>query len=141
MIDPKVVQQVAADEGFVPTVYRDSEGYNTIGFGFLVDHRRGGGLTREECEVILKMRLEKLAFQILPQRIPWYLKLDPVRQGVLVNMAYNLGVEGLLKFKKTLQAAKLGMYDKAAEHMLDSKWATQVGDRAKRLENQMRTGV
>jgi lysozyme len=140
MIASEIVRQVAQDEGFRSTVYKDSLGYDTIGYGFLVDSRKSGGLTEEECELILKMRLEKLAFQVLPQRIPWMLKLPLPYQGILVNMAYNLGVTGLLGFKKMLASLKAGNSDEAAQHMLDSKWAKQVGDRAKRLAEQMRSG-
>jgi len=63
-----------------------------------------------------------------------------VRQRVLLDMAFNLGISGLLKFKRTLKAIRAKQYEKAAEMMLDSRWATQVGQRAKRLSKMMATG-
>jgi lysozyme len=92
----------------------------------------------------LQSRLEKIAYQDLPRNWPAFWlgggdKMD-ARRGVLVNMAYNLGVTGLLSFKKMLSAYKKGAFVEAAQHMLDSKWAKQVGDRAKRLAEQMRSG-
>lgn len=72
--------------------------------------------------------------------LPWTDTLDPVRRAVLVNMGFNLGVGGLLKFTRTLAALEEGDYAKAARLMLDSKWATQVGARARRLAAQMEYG-
>jgi lysozyme len=59
---------------------------------------------------------------------------------VLVNMAFNMGINGLLGFKHTLELVRTGNYADAADAMLNSKWAEQVGPRAKRLSEQMRTG-
>ena len=59
-------------------------------------------------------------------------------ESILFNMAFNLGKTGLSKFSKTLEFIKQGEYAKASEEMLDSKWADQVGDRAKRLSERMR---
>jgi lysozyme len=72
--------------------------------------------------------------------LPWWRNLSPVRQRVLVNMAFNLGMVGLLTFKNTLGAMQNGSYAAAAAGMLSSKWATQVGVRAERLADMMRTG-
>ena len=65
---------------------------------------------------------------------------DPVRYWTVVNMAFNLGVPGFLKFSNTIAAIKRGDYDTAADGMLKSKWASQVGARAERLALQMRHG-
>ena len=67
-------------------------------------------------------------------------KINDARQAVLINMAFNIGLSGLFKFKKTISAIKGGFYEKAAKEMLDSKWANQVGNRATELSEQMRTG-
>lgn len=63
------------------------------------------------------------------------------RAEVLINMAFNMGVPGLLKFRRTLDAVRADDYDAAASHMLDSRWACQVGRRAVELARQMRAGV
>lgn len=62
------------------------------------------------------------------------------RAEVLINMAFNMGVKGLLKFRRMLDAVRADDYDKAATHMLDSRWASQVGRRAVELARQMKTG-
>jgi lysozyme len=67
--------------------------------------------------------------------------LDDVRRNAFLNMAFNLGTNGLLKFQKALSHAREARWDECASEMLDSKWARQVGNRAKELAEQVRTGV
>ena len=82
----------------------------------------------------------------LASRLPWMARLDPARRRVLQNMAFNLGVgepggrKGLLGFRNTLGMIERGEYAAAADAMLKSLWARQVGQRAVRLSNTMRTG-
>lgn len=133
-------KQIERDEGRIPHVYFDSLGYATIGVGHLVDDRRGGKLPEFLIDALLDYDIDEHR-RALMAALPWALNLDPVRQGVLINMAFNLGVAGLLKFVNTLAAVKEGRYQDAARMMLESKWATQVGPRAKRLSIQMESGV
>jgi lysozyme len=72
--------------------------------------------------------------------LSWISALDPVRQAVLVNMAFNLGVEGLLDFHKMLAAVEHHQYGQASDEMMDSLWAAQVKGRAAELAAMMRTG-
>jgi lysozyme len=97
------------------------------------------GSTRDEAEYLLSNRLNEKKLELL-RALPWVADLDEARRGVLFNMAYNLGVPGLLGFKRTLTLIKETMYAEAAAAMLQSKWAAQVGERAKRLSKQMETG-
>lgn len=133
-------EQLKRDEGEVLHAYQDTLGYWTIGIGILIDKRKGGGLRPEESEFIFNNRLRILNKQ-LDKRIPWIGKLDPVRRGVLVNMAFQMGVDGLLGFKNTLAMIERGHYQAAAAGMLNSKWAKQTPARANRLSVQMATGV
>lgn len=132
-------RQLRRDEGAVSHAYADSEGYLTIGVGRLVDKRKGGRLRDDEMEYLLRNDIEETA-AALRDRLPWFTGLDEARQGVLLNMAFNLGVSGLLGFRQTLALVERGDYQKAAEEMLNSKWARQVGSRANRLAEQMETG-
>lgn len=132
-------QQLKRDEGEVLHAYQDTLGYWTIGIGILIDKRKGGGLLPEESEFIFNNRLRIINEQ-LDKRIPWIGKLDPVRRGVLVNMAFQMGVDGLLGFRNTLATIEKGNYRLGAEQMLQSKWATQTPARANRLSVQMATG-
>lgn len=132
--------QLRRDEDEILHAYSDSLGFLTIGVGILIDKRKGGGLLPEESEFIFNNRLRILNEQ-LDKRIPWIKKLDPARRGVLVNMAFQMGIDGLLGFKNTLATIEAGNYQKAAAEMLGSKWAQQTPARANRLSVQMRTGV
>jgi lysozyme len=77
----------------------------------------------------------------LDDKLPWWRKMDEPRQGVLLNMAYNLGVPRLLAFKRALGAMRIGDYARAGTEMLDSRWAReQVRSRAAELARQMVLG-
>lgn len=140
MTDDEFIAMLTRHEGYKATVYKDSLGYDTVGVGFLVDPRvKGAGLTREECAAVLKLRVSKYVDQ-LDATIPWWRNLTPNRQAVLADMAYNLGVPGLLKFKNTLAMVQAGNYEGAAKGMLNSLWAKQVKGRATELADLMRQG-
>ena len=70
----------------------------------------------------------------------WWKELDDVRQRVLANMAFNLGLPRLSKFVNFLTAVQASDWEKAADEMMDSKWANQVGERAIRLRQKMLEG-
>jgi len=74
----------------------------------------------------------------LHSRLPWTKQLSQPRFGVLINMAFNLGIRGLMSFRRMLAAMQVEDYDAAAREMLDSRWSKQVRDRANRLAEQMR---
>lgn len=129
------IEQLKKHEGFRDKPYFCTEGHLTIGYGLNLD----AGVTEEEAEVILSMRVEGVRKR-LANAIPWYVNLNPPRQAVLVNMAYNLGVTGLMGFAKTLTHIRAGEYTKASNEMLDSRWAKQVPNRAQELAIQMLEG-
>ena len=133
-------KQLRQDEGEKLYAYQDSKGYWTIGIGVLIDKRKGGGITKEESTYLFQNRLNGRLAQ-LQKRLPWFDSLDTARQGVLVNMSFQMGIDGLLGFKNTLAMIQRGDYNGAADGMLNSLWAKQTPERAKRLSNQMRTGV
>lgn len=118
--------------------YQDHLGFWTIATGRLV-HRGRGGLTDEECDYLLANDIKKFEAG-LDSSIPWWRSLDPVRQRVLLDMAFNLGIQGLLGFRNTLAFVRSKDYDSASKNMLLSKWAQQVGPRAVTLSEMMKTG-
>lgn len=132
-------KQLMRQEGFRKSAYQDSEGYWTIGYGLLIDAKLDAGLEPEEAAYLLDRRISQRQQDAL-KAWPWLVRLDSVRQDVIFNMTYNMGVPRLSGFKKMLAAAEAGDYAKAADEMLDSKWARQVGLRASELSQQMRTG-
>lgn len=136
----ELIRQLKADEGVKATVYKDHLGWDTIGVGRLVDSRKpGSGLRPSEIDFLLQNDIDDRV-EALTRRLPWFQDLDDARRGVLLNMAFQLGIEGLLGFKNTLKLIETGDYAGAAKNMLLSKWATQTPARAKRMAEQMRTG-
>ena len=136
----KLINQLRRDEGEVLHAYPDSLSYLTIGVGRLIDKHKGVGITAEESAYLLNNDIERTQAELL-RRAPWMAGLDDARKGVLVAMAFQLGVDGLLGFKNTLEMVRRGDYAGAAAGMLQSLWARQTPERAKRLSAQMLTGV
>lgn len=127
------------DESEILHAYQDSEGWWTIGIGRLIDQRKGGGISQDEARYLLQNDIAKVDQQI-SENLPWTKTLDPIRYAVIQSMTFNLGIHGLMGFKNTLAAIQAGDYTGAADNMLQSKWAEQVGARAHRLALQIKTG-
>lgn len=137
----ELVRQLKGDEGVKPQAYQDHLGFWTIGVGRLIDSRKdGSGLRPYEIDFLLQNDIDDRIEQ-LTRRLPWFQNLDDARRGVLLNMAFQLGVDGLMEFKNTLSLVEQGKYREAAENMLKSKWATQTPARANRLATQMSSGI
>jgi lysozyme len=134
-----LIAELRRDEGVVRHAYQDSLGLWTIGVGRLIDARKGGGLSDDEIDYLLQNDIARVEVE-LDVAIGWWRSLDEVRQRVILNMAFNLGVPGLLNFQNTLAAVKARQWDRAAVGMLASRWAGQVHERANRLAHMMRTG-
>ncbi len=131
--------QLIIDEGRVLHAYKDSLGFWTIGVGRLIDETKGGGITEEESDFLLLNDINKVHNQ-LTANVDFYKDLDDVRQQVLCNMAFNLGIGGLLEFKNTLHYIKTGNWIAASQNMKQSLWYKQVGIRAERLAYAMQYG-
>lgn len=131
-----MVAELERDEGLRLKPYADSKGIETIGIG---RNLRDVGITREEAYHLLANDIER-AVADLDQFLPWWRRLDPVRQRVLVNMTFNMGIGELRKFNATLAMIERGQYSNAASHVLTLPWATQVGVRANRLAEMLRVG-
>lgn len=134
-----IEEQLERDEGCVLHAYPDHLGYWTIGIGRLIDKRKGGSITREEALYLLRNDIKRIEFDLL-ENLPWAAQLEPIRYYVLVNMAFNMGVKGLLGFKNTLKAVRRRDWEEAAIGIMNSLYATQVPERAERLAKQMITG-
>lgn len=134
-----LLKQLRRDEGEILTAYQDHLGFWTLGCGRLIDKRKGGGITQAESDYLLNNDVDTRT-KALEGLFPWFKSLDDARKGVLVNMSFQMGVNGLAAFKNTMASVANGLYEKAAEQMLQSKWATQTPERASRLASQMKTG-
>lgn len=130
-----LLEQLRRHEGLKLKAYRDSVGKLTVGYGRNLDDR---GITEEEAGFMLDNDIDAVVADL--ERMPLYLGLDPVRQVVLANMAFNMGLPTLLTFSRMLGALADQDWQRAADEMLDSKWARQVGSRADELSELMRLG-
>ena len=126
------VERLKKHEGFREHIYIDSIGVLTIGYGFNLETV---SLPRPVAELWLAFEIDKKEDAL--EKFDWYNDTDAVRQEVLLDMAYNLGVNGLLTFRKMIKALENRNYMEAAAEMLNSKWARQVGQRAVRLSELM----
>lgn len=131
-----LLAQLKTDEGLSLTVYECTAGFLTIGYGRNLETR---GITKKEAELLLNNDIE-IAQQETVLVFPKLADLSKNRQAVLINMCFNLGKTGLGNFKRMLAALDAKDFERAADEMLDSKWAHQVGLRARRLANIMRAG-
>jgi len=134
----KLIHQLKKHEGLKLSAYEDTEGYITIGYGRMIDERIGGRISEQEAEFLLMNDIQKTMEEA--KGFDFYEKLDPVRKGVVVNMLFNMGMPRFKTFVKFQQALVDGDYQKAADEMLNSKWAKQVKGRAVELSKQMQKG-
>ena len=152
----ELLDQLVLHEGLELLPYKDSLGIDTIGIGRNLEHR---GLSEEElahigkdisdiCEwgitkeqaYYLAENDVKIVEKEVCEKHPCVLELDEVRQRVIIDMAFNMGVPRLSKFVKMWKAIHEENFEEAKTQMLDSRWANQVGNRAVRLSNAMETG-
>jgi lysozyme len=144
-------------EGLRLTPYRCTANKLTIGCGRNLDDV---GLSESECvafggvmpkdyphlklteaQALLLLRNDiKRCEAGLDTYLPWWRALNEARRVALCDLCFNLGIGGLMKFKSALAALKAEQYALAAKHFLDSRWATQVGNRAKRVAKMIETG-
>lgn len=129
MLKTDTEAMVARHEGYMPNIYRCTAGKLTIGYGYNLD----AGMPEDEAHLLLRYRLNKIDGE-LDGRLPWYDSLPDAKKSALQDMAYQMGVAGVMKFKKFLAALEAGKWDQAAKEMLDSKWAkTDSPNRAREL--------
>ena len=123
-------------EGLKLKPYMDARNKLTIGVGRNLDDL---GISKDEAMLLLHNDIDRIRRE-LDKSLPWWRKLSETRQKVLISMAYNLGVGGLLEFNRMLSALQDGDYATAAQEMLSSLWANQVGTRAIELADMMENG-
>lgn len=123
-------------EGVRLKPYRDTEGKLTIGVGRNLEDV---GITAQEAEIMLIHDIDSCLKEIA-HTFPWMSEFDDVRIAVVASMIFNMGLLGFLEFKKMIQALQLQNFEVASKEMLSSKWANQVGSRARELSEMMRTG-
>ncbi len=134
-MNPRWEKYIRRYEGLNLHPYRCPAGCLTIGYG----HNLENGISRQTAQYMLQEDLQQTCRSLRKQFI-WWEKLDEVRQFVFVDMCFNMGISKLCTVKKFLAAVQRRDYPAAAREMLDSKWAGQVGHRARELTEMMKTG-
>lgn len=129
----KTAAYLEQEEGYRPHTYRCTSGALTIGIGYNLD----AGMPHDEAVLLLRYRLGKIS-TALSSKLPFFYKLSAPRQAALISMAYQLGVQGLLGFPRTLAYLAAEDFDAAGREMLDSAWARQTPARARRTSYMIR---
>ena len=152
-----LIEKLIVSEGLRLQVYKDTLGIDTIGIGRNLEDR---GISKEELDwmdipsidhvyewgiteadaVYLATNDVQIVEEELVRAHPCVDRLDSVRQLILIDMAFNMGVPRLCKFKKMWAAVEAEDFPTAAKEMLDSRWAKQVKGRATKLANAMHNG-
>ena len=130
-----LIEKIKEHEGFRDRVYKCSEGFDTIGYGFAI---KDLVLDEDIAEMILERKLKKLT-DAIRSKIDWFDDSPQEVQDVVTNMCYQIGLSGFLKFKKTIYYLETEQYQEASEEMLDSLWARQTPNRAKELSEIIRS--
>ena len=142
MISEKLIESIKLHEGFRSTAYRCTSDVLTIGYGRAIDPELDGvGITEAEAEMMLEndlIRFQRAAENVLGDT--WN-GLNDVRREAMIEMAFNMGPGNLAKFKNMLAALADEDFETASAEALSSRWATQVGKRADRIAERLRTGV
>ena len=128
-------EQLIRHEGKRYRPYRDSVGKLTVGVGRNIDD-----VPFSEDEIMLMLDNDIQNAVLDASKFSWYIGLSKMRQAVIVNMLFNMGIARFSGFRKMLKALEQGNYVLAAKEMLDSKWAQQTGNRAHELALLMEDG-
>ena len=142
----KLREELKVDEGCIEEIYLDHLGYHTFGIGHLITNKDkewgepvGTKISTKRINECFKNDIE-IVFKELDRNLSWWRELQDDIQLVLANMCFNLGITRLKKFKKFLTALSEKDWELAATEMMDSRWATQVKQRAVRLQKRVLKG-
>jgi lysozyme len=127
---PALIVELRRDEGERPLMFVDSTGHATVGVGHNLNAQP---ISKRAIATILDDDIDAVIAG-MDLALPWWRRLDPVRARVLLNMAFNLGVNGLLGFVLFLRAMEAADWPEAVAQMEASRWRHQVGARATRLQ-------
>ena len=148
----ELLDLIKKHEGYRSKTYQCTEGYDTTGIGFawkdldfdketankiLQENKHNIEMSEEVCDIILEEKIDAILGR-LQKVAPWVEESNQVVQMVIINMCYQMGVSGVMKFKKALAAMKNGEWDLAATELLDSRWAKQTPNRANELADMTR---
>ena len=128
-----LIESVKESEGFRSKVYKCTEGFDTIGYGFAIKDLE---LDEDICHQILVKILNDL-IDNANDKFPFLLELPDEKADIVYEMIYQMGLNGVSKFKKMLKALEDQDFEKASVEMLDSLWAKQTPNRAQEMARHM----
>tara|TARA_R100000322_G_scaffold76792_1_gene48176 strand:- start:1628 stop:2047 length:420 start_codon:yes stop_codon:yes gene_type:complete len=131
----EIMKDIKIHEGFKPKVYKCTEGYDTIGYGFAIKDL----IIDEDVADLILMKKLFILLERIHIAFAWFKEIDDKAKGVVVNMCYQIGLRGFSKFKKTIYYLETQQYEEAADEMLDSLWAKQTPNRANQLSDIIRS--
>jgi len=131
----RLKDQLKIHEGVVLKLYKCSQGYYTCGVGRNI---QANGISMEEAELMLANDIDDCIVD-LKRNIGFFDDLPETIQEVMVNLCFNIGINKLLNFKKTIGLLRDAKYLEAADEILDSKWSKQVGQRSHDLADMIRS--
>lgn len=136
-----LAQELLIEEDFKSQVYPDSRGFQSIGIGRCVDPKvKGSGLTRAEAVWLCHNDCIRVRSEV-NEEWPWVQHLPEMRQNVIYQMAFQMGVDGLRRWATFMEYVRTSRYALASQDLLSQKYASECPNRAKRLAKQILTGV
>lgn len=155
-----IFDMLRIDEGLKLSLYKDTEGFWTVGIGHLVTknpslsfakseldkmvgRKCNGQITKEEAEKLFNQDVDKATQGIIgnAKLKPVYDSLDAVRRCALVNMVFQMGVAGTAEFTNSLRMLQQKRWEEAAINLAQSKWYRQTTNRARRVIATFKTGT
>lgn len=138
-MDEKLQERIIAHEGISHYAYTDTIGFITVGIGRCLDPRRGQGLSTDECLYLLGNDIKRITAEL--SKYHWFTIQDPVRQGVLIELAFNMGIAGLCTFTQMITDLEAKNYGMAYIELMASRWVHQVGkERSQDIGYRLKTG-
>jgi len=131
----RLFKQLRTHEGVEKFPYKCTAGYLTIGVGRNIEER---GLLDDEIDFLLDNDIN-IAIDEVAATYDWFFDLSEIRQRVIIDMVFNLGLPRFSQFKNMIAAIEAEDFVQASNEMMDSRWAQQVGLRASRLAEMMET--
>lgn len=132
----KLIEQLKIHEGMKLKPYKCTAGKLTIGIGRNLEDV---GISEDEANMLLRHDIQEATEQLL-HAFPWMGDFNDARISAMINFTFNVGIGTVKKFEKALTAMQEGNFELAADEMMDSRWARQVGNRAVEVTEQIRTG-
>ena len=129
-----LIESIKKHEAFSAMVYKDSLGIDTIGYGFAIKDLE---LDSDICEMILERKVKNLKDRV-EIKFDWYKYMPQEIKDIVVEMCYQMGVYGFSRFKKTIAFLQNKEWEKASVEMLDSRWAQQTPNRAKKMSDKVK---